>query len=110
MACIDSVACVNLFSNTDTILQMASCSYDVHAQEIMGALITGASIIMLHPQGNMDFEYLINVLKERHISYLQCVPAYIDNMITFLQNCSDFNLTHVHTIDIGGKKNTSFYR
>ena len=85
------------------MLQMATCSFDVHIQEIIGALIVGATTIMLRPQGNMDFEYVINMLKEKQISYLQSVPAYVNNMLDYLSKYNGSNLSTLRTLDIGGK-------
>jgi hypothetical protein len=66
------------------MIQMASCSYDVHVQEIIGALIVGSTIVMLCSQGNMDLEYVLTVLSEKQVSYMQSVPAYVNNMCDFL--------------------------
>ncbi|CAF1391505.1 unnamed protein product [Adineta steineri] len=101
-ACIDSLVYINLFSNKDTMIQMASCSYDVHVQEIIGALTVGAGIIMLHPEGNMDIEYVINVLNKKEISYLQSVPAYINNMLEYVEKNNSSSLSTLRTLDIGG--------
>ena len=62
---------LDLFTNKDIIVQMASCSFDVHVQEIIGTLMVGSSIVMLRPQGNMDLDYLLTVLREKQVSYMQ---------------------------------------
>ena len=101
--CTHSLTYINLFTNKDIIVQMASCSYDVHVQEIIGTLIVGSSIVMLRPQGNMNVEYVLMILHEKQVSYMQTVPAYLDNMLNVLlqHDCSKFKL--LRTIDIGGK-------
>ncbi|CAF3893402.1 unnamed protein product, partial [Adineta steineri] len=106
MACINSLVSINLFSNKDTMIQMANCSYDVHVQEVIGALSVGATIIMLHPEGNMDIEYVINVLNKKGISYLQSVPAYVNNMLDYVEKNNASNLSTLRTLDIGGEKST----
>ncbi|CAF4277757.1 unnamed protein product, partial [Adineta steineri] len=105
-ACIDSLVRLKLFTNKDTMIQMASCSYDVHAQEIIGALITGPTIIMLHPEGNMDLDYMVKTLNEKQISYLQCVPAYVNILLEFLRSHSIPNLSSLRNVDIGGETST----
>ncbi|CAF4098502.1 unnamed protein product [Adineta steineri] len=105
-ACIDSLIYINLFSNKDNMIQMASCSYDVHVQEVIGGLTVGASIIMLHPEGNMDIEYVINVLNKKAISYLQSVPAYVNNMLEYVEKNNSSSLSTLRTLDIGGEKST----
>lgn len=82
---------------------MASVSYDVHLQEIMGALTIGASIVMLHPEGNMDYKYVLKVIQTKQISYMQTVPAYIESMFDSIQTPDIRNLDTLRTLDIGGK-------
>jgi non-ribosomal peptide synthetase component E (peptide arylation enzyme) len=83
---------------------MSSCSYDVHVQEILGVLMVGSSIVMLHPGGNMDFDYLLNVISEKQVSYMQSIPSYLNNLLDILskENCS--KIQTLRTIDIGGMK------
>ncbi|CAF0842950.1 unnamed protein product [Adineta steineri] len=106
LACIDSLVRLNLFTNKDTMMQMASCSYDVHAQEIIGSLISGSTIVMLRPQGNMDLDYMTKTLTEKQVSYLQCVPAYVNILLEFLQSHSIPNLNSLRNVDIGGETST----
>ncbi|CAF1574701.1 unnamed protein product, partial [Adineta steineri] len=106
LSCIDALVRLNLFTNKDTMIQMASCSYDVHAQEMMGALVTGSTIIMLRPQGNMDLDYMTKTLNEKQVSYLQCVPAYANALQEFLQSRNIPNLSSLRTVDIGGETST----
>ncbi|CAF3939902.1 unnamed protein product, partial [Adineta steineri] len=106
LASTDSVVRLNLFTNKDTMIQMASCSYDVHAREIIGGLITGSAIIMLRPQGNMALDYMMNTLNGKQVSYLQCVPTYANVFLEFLRSHSVPNLSSLRTFDIGGETST----
>ena len=103
MACIYSLVHVDLFTNKDTILQMASGSYDVHVQEIIGALIVGASVVMLCSEGNLDIRYVRQLIQSKQISYMQSVPAYLNNMLQFLRENNHSNLSTLRTLDVGGK-------
>ena len=103
MACIYSLAHIYLFTSKDTMLQMASCSYDVHVQEIIGGLIAGASIVMLFSQGNLDFTYVEQVIQRKQVSYMQSVPAYLNSIVEFLRQNNHSNLSTLRTLDIGGK-------
>ncbi|CAF3978115.1 unnamed protein product, partial [Adineta steineri] len=106
IACIDCLVYINLFAKKDTMIQMANCSYDAHVQEIIGALTVGASIIMLHPEGNMDIEYVIKLLNGKGVSYLQSVPAYVNNMLEYVEMNNASVLSTLRTLDIGGEKST----
>ncbi|CAF4282717.1 unnamed protein product, partial [Adineta steineri] len=47
---------------------MTRCSFDIHVQEILGTLLVGGTLIMLHPGGTIDFDYLSKVLQNRQIT------------------------------------------
>jgi arthrofactin-type cyclic lipopeptide synthetase C len=104
LECIQSLYYIDLLNHKDTIIQMAQCSYDVHIQEILGTLMIGASLTMLHPQGNLDIDYILRILHEKQISYLQSVPAYLNNIDEFLLKYNKSKIFTLRNLDIGGKK------
>lgn len=71
------------FSDKDTVIQMAGCSFDAHMLEVVGSLIVGAAVVMLRPQGNMDFAYLVDVLHNKQITYMLIVPAFLNSLCEF---------------------------
>lgn len=87
---------------------MAQCSYDVHVQEILGTLMIGATLVMLHPQGNMDVDYVLTVLHGKQISYMQGVPAYLSNLCEFLIKYNRPKVCTLRKLDIGGKQLSSY--
>src|SRR4051794_21793051 len=82
----------NSFKESDTVIQMARCSFDIHLQDIMGSLIIGATVIMLHPRGNIDFDYLTMVLREKQTSYVHTVPSLLYSFFTFLKDTNNWNV------------------
>ncbi len=74
----------DVFKKIDTVGQISRCTFDVHAQDIMGILIIGGTLIMLHPGGILDFEYLGSVFKKKQITYIQTVPSLLQSFFTFL--------------------------
>ncbi|CAF0983427.1 unnamed protein product [Adineta steineri] len=56
--CMHSLTYINSFNKDDTVAQMTRCSFDIHVQEILGTLLVGGTLIMLHPGGTIDFDYL----------------------------------------------------
>ncbi len=68
---------------------MSRCSFDIHVQEILGTLMSGATLVMLHPRGTIDFEYLAKVLREKQITYMHTVPSILYNFFTFVQECEN---------------------
>ncbi|CAF4072861.1 unnamed protein product, partial [Adineta steineri] len=82
----------DVVNEKDTILQIARCSFDVHVQDILGTFMIGSSLIMLHPKGIMDFDYLANVMNEKNITSITTVPTIIHNFFTFLQQLNHLNV------------------
>ncbi|CAF4006926.1 unnamed protein product, partial [Adineta steineri] len=83
----------DIVNEKDTIVQIARCSYDAHVQDIMGTFMIGSSLIMLHPRGIMDFDYLASILKEKSITCITTVPTIIHNFFTYLQQQNHDNVT-----------------
>jgi non-ribosomal peptide synthetase component F len=81
-----SLAFNGLLSENDTDLQITRCSFDVHIQETMGSFVVGASLIMLHPNGNTDFDYIAQILEEKQITYIDAVPVLLHGLFTFLNH------------------------
>ncbi|CAF1117030.1 unnamed protein product [Adineta steineri] len=94
----------DVLNEKDTILQMARCSFDVHVHDILGSFMTGSSLIMLHPRGIMDFDYLANVMTEKNITCFASVPTIISNFFTFLQQQNHHNVAqYLRSICSGGE-------
>jgi non-ribosomal peptide synthetase component F len=77
-----------MFSEKDTILQMSRCSFDIHVEDILGALIIGATLVMLRPDGLMDLPYLVNIFEVKMITYLNSVPSYLEVLCRYLERQS----------------------
>ncbi|CAF4237929.1 unnamed protein product, partial [Adineta steineri] len=56
--CMHSLIYINSFNKDGTVVQMTRCSFDIHVQEILGTLLVGGTLVMLHPSGTIDFDYL----------------------------------------------------
>jgi non-ribosomal peptide synthetase component F len=68
---------------------MARCSFDIHVQEILGSLISGATLIMLHPRGTIDFGYLSIVLEKKQVTYMHTVPSLLYSFFNFIEKCNN---------------------
>ncbi|CAF1585520.1 unnamed protein product, partial [Adineta steineri] len=58
---------------------------DLHIQDIIGTLITGASLVMPHLGGTINFDYLIDVVKSKNVTYFTTVPTILQHLFSFLQ-------------------------
>ncbi|CAF4327887.1 unnamed protein product, partial [Adineta steineri] len=101
--CMSSLIYSDIVTKKDTVLQMARCSFDIHVQDIMGTFMIGSSLIMLHPRGMMNFDYLISVFKEKNISCISTVPTIILNFFTYLQQQNHHNVVqYLRSVSSGG--------
>lgn len=80
-----SLVFVDTFNEFDIIIQMCRSSFDIHVQEILGTLVTGALLVMLHPLGTLDLKYLIAVLQTKTITYMHSVPTLLENLFDYAQ-------------------------
>ena len=86
-----SLIYIDTFNKNDTVVQMARCSFDIHVQEILGTLMTGATVVMLHPRGTIDFDYLSEVLDKKQITYMHTVPSLLYTFFNFIKECNNRN-------------------
>ena len=71
-------------NRNDTVAQIARCSFDVHVLEIIGTIIIGGTLIMLHPGGIIDFDYFISMYyRKNKITYIQAVPSLLRAFFNF---------------------------
>lgn len=82
---------INLFNKNDTVIQMARCSFDNHVQEIMGSLMIGATIIMLHPRGTVELDYLAVIMRNKQITFMHSVPSLIRSFFVFLKETNNLH-------------------
>ncbi|CAF1161511.1 unnamed protein product [Adineta steineri] len=83
--CMHSLININIFNEDDIVVQMARCSFDIHLFEIVGSLMIGAALVMLHPGGTIDYDYLSLVLDIKQVSYMDGVPSVMYTFWTFVQ-------------------------
>ena len=81
---IGSLVQASIFSLKDTIVQISRCSFDIHMQDIVGALIVGSGLVMLRPKGTMDFDYLAGLLEKKQISFMHIVPTLVNSLFNYL--------------------------
>ncbi|CAF1420124.1 unnamed protein product [Adineta steineri] len=102
--CIQSLVHNDIFNTYDTVIQMSRCSFDIHVQEILGILISGASLVMLHPKGTLDFQYLSKVLDKKQITYMHTVPTLLYSFFTFIeQRNNQYALKYLRSLCSSGE-------
>jgi non-ribosomal peptide synthetase component F len=103
MQLVHSLKHIGACSNTDTILQMAECSFDDHVGDIFGAVTLGATLIMLRPRGIFDLEYLTQIIEQQQITSVTSVPSLFDSLFRFVEHhkCQDA-LKYIKFVSSGG--------
>ena len=102
--CIFSMVEINVVNEHDTVAQMARCSFDVHVLDVLGTLIIGGTIVMLHPEGILDLEYLAAVVKDKQVTYIQAVPSILRAFFTFLMETDNVsNISCLRSLCSSGK-------
>ncbi|CAF4343093.1 unnamed protein product, partial [Adineta steineri] len=99
-----SFVSVSTLKNDDVTVQMARSTFDVHLQQIVGVLLIGATLVMLHAKGMADFDYLADVLYKKQITYLNTVPVLFQSFFSFLSQCKKTNVVkYLRSLCSGGE-------
>ncbi|CAF0888335.1 unnamed protein product [Didymodactylos carnosus] len=70
-------------ADSEVLLQLSQCSFDVHITEILGSLIVGYQLVLLHPNGLFDLHYLSATIKSHQITQMDTVPTYCHTLCEF---------------------------
>ena len=68
----------------DVVLQLTSSTFDSHLDDIHGALVRGAQLVMLKPGGQFDLDYLTQTIYDKKVTYVGPVPSWINALGKFL--------------------------
>jgi non-ribosomal peptide synthetase component F len=102
---IHSLLHVDILNKSDIIVQIARCSFDIHVQEIIGTIMIGATLVMLHPRGNIDLEYLSTIMHTKQITFFYTVPTLLQIFFNFISETKKFYATkYLRSLCTGGKR------
>jgi non-ribosomal peptide synthetase component F len=94
---------IGILNKRDNIAQIAVSTFDPHIEETMGALVNGSTVILLHPDGNMDLAYLLQTMREKQITYVLAVPSLLNSLYTYIHKNKVSPLTTIRTLCYTGK-------
>ena len=98
-----SLVSIETINRNDTVVQMARCSFDVHVQDIMGTLMIGATLVMLHSKGMIDFDYLAQTMNEKQITFMTTVPSLLYSFCIILKQTNHNNvMKYLRSVCTGG--------
>jgi acyl-coenzyme A synthetase/AMP-(fatty) acid ligase len=94
---------IDAFNKNDVVVQFAACTFDIHLLDIMGSLVCSATLVMLHPYGNMDFVYFTHILQNKQITYIVTVPTFLNHLCDFIENINGYSLSTIRSLCSGGQ-------
>ncbi|CAF4361378.1 unnamed protein product, partial [Adineta steineri] len=101
---MNSLVRIDVFNKDDTVVQIGRCSFDIHVQEILGTLMRGATLVMVHPGGTLDFDYLSNTVQMKEITYMFMVPSLLQSFFTFIAQPSKTTISkYFRSLCSGGR-------
>ncbi|CAF1193693.1 unnamed protein product [Adineta steineri] len=99
-----SLQYIDFINESDTVMQVSASTFDAHVLEIVGALLSSATVVMLHSYGNMDFLYFANTLENKQITYMGAVPSFLYSFCDFIaKNYNSNPLVTMRSLSIGGE-------
>ncbi|CAF4314487.1 unnamed protein product, partial [Adineta steineri] len=93
---------IDTLHENDTVIQIASSTFDAHVQETVGSLICGATIVMLHSQGESVSSAFIKILMQFVDRSCRIWNLYGPAESTLGTSCHLIDVTsHMHDLPIG---------
>ncbi|UJR06586.1 hypothetical protein I4U23_010870 [Adineta vaga] len=87
----------------DVMAQICAPTYDVHTMEIIGSLFLSSSLVLLHPYGNMDFLYFMNICETKKITCIAPVPTFLDYLCDAIERLHCDSLSTLRSLCFGGE-------
>ena len=80
-----------ILDSNDVVIQMAQCSFDVHVKECLGTLMLGGSLVLLHPQGQLDLDYLSTTVQRYNVTFFSVVPSLMSILFDHLIDIKQYS-------------------
>ena len=94
---------IHTITAQDLIGQISRCSFDVHVQDILGTLMIGATLVMLRPRGNIDFDYFYKTIRDKQVTFMHTTPSLLYSFFSFLQHSNHLKgLECLRSVSSGG--------
>jgi non-ribosomal peptide synthetase component F len=87
------------------VLHHTPVTFNVHLLEIIGTLITGGQVILLHPNGNLNLNFFSETITHQQVTYLNIAPSLLPILIDYLRTTNNKEcLKTLRSISFEGKK------
>ncbi|NRA59573.1 MAG: amino acid adenylation domain-containing protein [Psychrobium sp.] len=72
-----------LIQHTDSLLAVASISFDIHIGEFFLPLVQGATLVLASDEQRLSVAQLARIINEQKISYMQATPTYWQMLVNY---------------------------
>ncbi|CAF4360152.1 unnamed protein product [Rotaria sp. Silwood2] len=79
----------NPMKSTDTVLHHTSVNFDVHLLEIIGTLIMGGQVILLHPNGNLSMITFSETIRRQQVTILNIMSSLLITLVDYLRTANN---------------------
>lgn len=79
-------------NKNDSVLQLASYSFDSSLAEILPIMISGGSVIFFDESDRLDIDLLSNLVENHQISLITTTPSFYDAFLIYLEADSSLHL------------------
>jgi non-ribosomal peptide synthetase component F len=76
---------VGLYTTRDQVLQVATCSWNLHLEEVALPLIVGGTLVLLRPGGNLDMTYFSQTMIDQQVTTLIIGPGIIRALTNYIE-------------------------
>ncbi len=99
-------------SESDSLLQKTSISFDASVWEVFVPLLSGARLILAKPGGHQDAAYMVKEIQEKQVTTLQVVPTMLDILLAEagLSNCKSLKRVYCGGEVLDKELRQRFYR
>lgn len=82
---------LGILTGKDVAIQVAPSSFDVHVKECIGTLMLGSSLVLLHPQGHLDLNYLSKTIQQHNVTFFCIVPSHMTILSNYLTEQNEYS-------------------
>jgi amino acid adenylation domain-containing protein/non-ribosomal peptide synthase protein (TIGR01720 family) len=92
-------------NKNDSVLQLASYSFDSSLAEILPIMISGGSVIFFNESDRLDIDLLSNLVENHQISLITTTPSFYDAFLIYLEADGSLQLLNsLRSITLAGEE------
>ena len=77
-----------VIERTHVPLNQSSVTFDLHLEQILGSILTGATVVLLHPAGHLDMAKFATTIRDQQVTFVCIVPSQLINLLNYVQSAT----------------------